>query len=96
MCTLLNCDKNLLYFRGVPNGLFVETWFPAVKLDKESEILFFISQNKCRASWFTACMFRETVTTFGLCSVTVSTLTEHTMILSCDCLTPLDTSSIVL
>ena len=41
--------------------------------------VFFVSRKKCRTSWFTACVFRETVTTFVVCSVRVATLTEHTM-----------------
>ena len=73
--------KNFFIFRGAPNGLFKETFFPRVKLDKGSipELRFLIK--KCRTSWFC-----ETVTTFVVCSVRVATLTEHTMNnLSCDC-----------
>ena len=69
--------ENFCLFRGVPNGIFQKnTLVLGVKLDKESipELRFTF-----RTSWFTAHVFRETVTAFVVCSVRVVTLTEHTM-----------------
>ena len=75
--------ENVCLFRGVSNRIFQQnTLFLRVKLDKESipELRFFIYlENSFRTSWFTAYVFRETVTASVVCSVRVVTLTEHTM-----------------